>query len=278
MSTRIPGQTGGDRRLMGIAIVGDPSGATPILKFNSTTNVFEWVAQAGGESNTASNVGTGVGKIFKQKAGVDLEFKSVKGNAPISITNDTNEVTIDSSAEANTVSNVGGEKEVFKAKTGVDMALRTLKAGTNITLTQNANDILIDATGGASLSEVEFLQGKDASGDLQNLTGGSTNATGAIITVTPPVSTTTVIVAANMITSCNASGEYSVEVQVNAVVIGSHDTRGIGAAQGVAILELPFRTVKGKQLIGDGTKTIILTVASQANSEHVEGNMELYDL
>lgn len=51
-----------------------------------------------GETNTASNVGTaGVG-VFKQKTGVDLEFKNVNaGSAKITVTDDTpdNEVDID---------------------------------------------------------------------------------------------------------------------------------------------------------------------------------------
>jgi len=47
-----------------------------------------------GESNTASNVGAGVGKVFKQKVGVDLELKSIKAGTGISISNDVDEVTI----------------------------------------------------------------------------------------------------------------------------------------------------------------------------------------
>lgn len=57
-----------------------------------------WVAPALGENNTASNVGTaGVG-IFKQKTGVNLEFKNVNAASnKISVTNDVanNEIDID---------------------------------------------------------------------------------------------------------------------------------------------------------------------------------------
>jgi hypothetical protein len=57
----------------------------------------------GGEANTASNVGTaGVG-VFKQKTGVDLEFKKINaGSSKVTITDDTgnNEIDIDV-AEAN---------------------------------------------------------------------------------------------------------------------------------------------------------------------------------
>ena len=47
----------------------------------------------GGESNTGSNVGTGAG-IFKQKSGVDLQFKSLLAGTGITITPGTDEITI----------------------------------------------------------------------------------------------------------------------------------------------------------------------------------------
>jgi len=52
--------------------------------------------------------------------------------------------------EANTGTNVGGEKEVYKDKVGTSLRFRTIKAGTNITVTENADDIEIAATGGGS--------------------------------------------------------------------------------------------------------------------------------
>ena len=53
-----------------------------------------------------------------------------------------------SSGEANTGTNVGGEKEVYKSMSGTALQFRTLKEGTNVTLTQNTNDITIDVAGG----------------------------------------------------------------------------------------------------------------------------------
>lgn len=49
-----------------------------------------------GQSNTASNVGTGVG-IFKQKTGVDLEFKSIAEGANITFTEQGDSIIISSS-------------------------------------------------------------------------------------------------------------------------------------------------------------------------------------
>jgi hypothetical protein len=46
-----------------------------------------------GESNTASNVGAGTG-VFKQKTGVDLEFKSLVGLSGVVLDSQTNEVNI----------------------------------------------------------------------------------------------------------------------------------------------------------------------------------------
>ena len=49
-----------------------------------------------GETNTASNVGAGDG-VFKQKVGVDLEIKTLIGGTNVTITNNTNDLTINAS-------------------------------------------------------------------------------------------------------------------------------------------------------------------------------------
>jgi len=70
--------------------------ANQVLTWNSGSGL--WVpatppGAAGGEANTGSNVGSGVG-IFKQKTGVDFEYKSVIGTDPIVATGNADDVTL----------------------------------------------------------------------------------------------------------------------------------------------------------------------------------------
>lgn len=68
-----------------------------LLQFNGT-NWVNTTISAVGETNTASNVGVGGFGVFKQKTGVNLEFKNINvGSNKLSVTNDTvnNEVDID---------------------------------------------------------------------------------------------------------------------------------------------------------------------------------------
>lgn len=57
------------------------------------------IATAGGETNTASNVGTGGIGWFKQKTGVDLEFKNIYNGSGISLVDNTGNSRIDISVK-----------------------------------------------------------------------------------------------------------------------------------------------------------------------------------
>lgn len=77
------------------------TGAVAISTTRTITMPDNDVNLANVEANTASNVGTGAGDIFKQKTGVDLEFKTIAAaSSRITISNDTSEVTLDVPATA----------------------------------------------------------------------------------------------------------------------------------------------------------------------------------
>lgn len=96
-----------------------------ILSYNHSSGEYEFVTNAAGETNTASNVGTaGVG-VFKQKTSQDLEFKKINaGSSKISITDDTGNDEIDVDVvEANlTLDNIGGTLSISKGGTGAASA------------------------------------------------------------------------------------------------------------------------------------------------------------
>ena len=104
-----------------------------------------------GEANTASNVGTGAG-VFKQKTGVDLEFKSLTAGTNITLTQNANDIEISASGG-------GGSSEAFYLQrvetinnaTATDVEFFTyVQGGTEITNT-------ITATGGNYFFEYSFL-------------------------------------------------------------------------------------------------------------------------
>ena len=92
--SRISSASVGD--LSDVDITTSAPNANDVLTWNAVDGEFQPAAApgaAGGEANTASNVGTG-GGLFKTKVGSDLQLRSIIGTSPIVATANTNDVTL----------------------------------------------------------------------------------------------------------------------------------------------------------------------------------------
>ncbi len=128
-------------------VISSPSN-TQVLTYNSTTSKWtnQTISAGAGETNTASNIGVGGVGIFKQKTGVNLEFKNINAaSTKVNVTNDTtnNEVDIDV-VEANlSLSNIGGTLPISKGGTGANTAsdaLIALGGATNTSLISHTSN------------------------------------------------------------------------------------------------------------------------------------------
>jgi hypothetical protein len=91
-----------------------------------------WVASVFGETNTASNLGSGNG-VFASKVGVDLRFKSLLAGSGVSISNTANDITI---ASANDLAAVEGlSSNGIAVRTATDTwTTRTITAGSGMSV------------------------------------------------------------------------------------------------------------------------------------------------
>jgi hypothetical protein len=80
-----------DYELSGMTSESSPTTGDKLLLWDASSGLhknIDWnqlPGAGGGEANTASNVGVGFG-VFKQKTGVDLEFRSLSGGTNVTIT------------------------------------------------------------------------------------------------------------------------------------------------------------------------------------------------
>ena len=98
--------------LMPAQLNSDTPGTGELLSYNGST--FEWItapaAGGGGEANTISNIGTGVG-VYKQKTGVDFELRTIgAASSKVTVTNDVanNRIALDVSEANLDHANIGG--------------------------------------------------------------------------------------------------------------------------------------------------------------------------
>jgi len=125
------------------------AGAAGNLTVTNNANDITLDVPAIGEVNTAANVGTGTGLVYRDKTGANLNFKSLKQGTNLTIANNADDITLSGPVpgEVNTASNVGaGTGLVYRDKTGANLNLRSLIAGAGIAITNNADDITLAAS------------------------------------------------------------------------------------------------------------------------------------
>ena len=104
-------------------------GTTQVFRSGNFVLISGQSAAAGaGEANTVSNLSNS--GLFSQKVGVDLQFKGLKAGAGISITGDTNQLTVSSTASSSLSIN---QTEIDFGPTGVSDATFTI-IDSNITV------------------------------------------------------------------------------------------------------------------------------------------------
>jgi hypothetical protein len=145
-----------------------PNDTTKFLRGDATWDV----PPGGGEANTAANVGTGEGTVFRDKTSVTINLKTIKAGTGVVITNNTDDVTIDATGsgggEANTYSTVGTGAAWTLTKSGVNLPFRSFIMGSNkLSLTTNTNDLTIDvAEGNLTLANIGGTIGNSKIDDL----------------------------------------------------------------------------------------------------------------
>lgn len=143
-----------------VKITGGSPGSGKYLK-SDAAGLASWdTIPASGEVNTASDVGAGGVEVFKQKTGVNLEFRSINSaSTKVSTVLDStnNEVDIDV-VEANlSVANMGGILPLSKGGTGTNLTasaggiLYSTASGVGISTVGTANKVLVSGAASAPL-------------------------------------------------------------------------------------------------------------------------------
>lgn len=117
---------------------------TAFVKINEN---FDELDLRGGQANTISNVGIGIG-IFKEKVGVDLRLKTLVAGPGISLSASNNEITI--SNNRNAIVTIVGDSGTLTASSGTQ-AINIVGAG-GTTTSISGNTVTI-AGGGDLVTE-----------------------------------------------------------------------------------------------------------------------------
>ena len=137
--------------------------------------------QSGSGITGAANVGTG-GGVFKQLSGSDLQLRSLVAGTNITITQNTDDITISSASSVTGGLNLGGGSGLFVDIDSGNIRLKSVVAGAGITLTNSGTELLVtvdsanvDAGTVGGLSSTAFLQKSDNLAALADKATSRTN-------------------------------------------------------------------------------------------------------
>jgi hypothetical protein len=102
------------------------------------------IAGNGGEANTASNLGDGIG-VYAQKIFFDLQFRSIKGVGSVTATLVGDVIELDAAASTD-ADNVGTGTGVYKQKDSNTLKFYSLKGDGLISVAYDGDDIAISTT------------------------------------------------------------------------------------------------------------------------------------
>ena len=139
------------------------------------------VTNSGSAITGGANVGTGSG-VFKQASGTDLQFRSLVAGNNVTITENTDNVTISATSSVTSGLNLGGGEGLFVDITTGNIRLKSITAGTGITLTASGTEVLVsvdsanvDAGTVGGLSSSAFLQKSDNLAAVADVSTARTN-------------------------------------------------------------------------------------------------------
>ncbi len=112
---------------------------------------------------SASNVGTGEGHIFKDKSGINLNLKTIKAGSYITVTNNTNDITISTDAvSTNTASKIVSRDASGNFSAGTITANLAGNASTATSTANFSGNLVGDVTGNQTATVVSTVGGQTA--------------------------------------------------------------------------------------------------------------------